>query len=592
MVNQIRLIFLLLLSCLFLACAHQPVEVEVDHTELLNNLREKVLLIDDLIEKQQLNRAQQQQNRLKVDNQQYEQLALQRYSLAHLAFAQENFTVSQALLDHSSVDEYISNYADASTQRIYLLQALLHETHKQYLSAVRLRIFLASMLSDDAYIDNHLKIWQLLNQLTPTEAASSVPASENTLKQWLELLQLAKAPQLSLDQQVEKIAQWLEDNNEHPAAISPPEDLLALIEAVNNRPKKIAVILPFEGKYRHHGAAIRDGIIHSWYQSSYQPELAFYSFDDSNDFINVYQEAIYDGAEMVIGPLFKNQVDELYRSDLALTVPTIALNRLDNNALELAPLNLYEYSLSSEDEIDSLIQLALSQDLHRALIIYQEEPWAEKTAQYFQDQWLAKEQSVITSTSFSSTREQSQLLQRTLQTDKSQRRAQELQWLTGLKLHSEPRARKDIDMIFVVSRPETAASLRPLLAFHYAGDIPVYASSSVYRGYPTPAIDNDLSHIYFSDAPLTLSRDDKINPQYQNTPYIRVFAMGLDSFMLAERINLLKDKPHLSLSGASGELSLEGHLVKRKTAFAQFQRGTPKRINAPKAVETTEENGD
>ena len=47
-------------------------------------------------------------------------------------------------------------------------------------------------------------------------------------------------------------------------------------------------------------------------------------------------------------------------------------------------------------------------------------------------------------------------------------------------MESRPRRRQDFDGIFLLAPdPDTARRLRPLLVYHYAGDIPVYASSAV-----------------------------------------------------------------------------------------------------------------
>lgn len=584
MVNQFRSIFLLFISCLLFACAQiQHSSAPSSHDQAASFLH-KIISIDALIDDGKLNRAKKQQLSLFSDAADKQQYALQNYSLAKLAFAEQDYQSSSLLLSHPSVEEYLSLASDDMATRIHLLQAQLFAQQKDYLAAARLRIYTATLLkTDEKYESNHLEIWQLLKHLDSQTIDASSFNHEQDLQKWLQLLAIQQKNYRSLSQQVQALEKWQQHNSQHPAAKYPPKDITTLIEVAANRPQKLAIILPFDGKYRHHGAAIRDGIIHAWYQSSYQPELNFYSFDEQSGFINVYHEAIYDGADMIIGPLFKGQIKELYALGDILPVPTIALNRLESELVEghTPLLNLIEFSLSSEDEIDSLIKLALAQEKHRALVIYQQDDWAVKAAQYFQQQWQLAGQEVISSVGFNTTREQSQLIQQALHTDKSQQRTRELQWLTGLKLHSEPRARKDIDMIFLVSRPEAAASLRPLLSFHYAGDIPVYANASVYRGYPNPAIDNDLNQIIFSDAPLLIQTKTSTDNNYKNTPYIRVFAMGLDTLVLAERVELLRAADSYTLKGASGTLRLENNLIKRETVYGQFIRGTVQPLALP-----------
>jgi uncharacterized protein len=47
-------------------------------------------------------------------------------------------------------------------------------------------------------------------------------------------------------------------------------------------------------------------------------------------------------------------------------------------------------------------------------------------------------------------------------------------------LEYEPRRRQDADFLFLAARPNEALLMRPQLRFHYAGDLPIYATSSLY----------------------------------------------------------------------------------------------------------------
>ncbi|WP_204324437.1 penicillin-binding protein activator, partial [Stenotrophomonas maltophilia] len=63
--------------------------------------------------------------------------------------------------------------------------------------------------------------------------------------------------------------------------------------------------------------------------------------------------------------------------------------------------------------------------------------------------------------------------------EQSQIRAREMQDLLGIQLKSSPRSRSDVDMIFLIANPAQARQIKPTFAFHYAGKIPVYATSQV-----------------------------------------------------------------------------------------------------------------
>ena len=64
----------------------------------------------------------------------------------------------------------------------------------------------------------------------------------------------------------------------------------------------------------------------------------------------------------------------------------------------------------------------------------------------------------------------------------SERRIQMLEAAFEAPVASRPRRRQDFDVIFLLaSDPAQARRLRPLLIYHYSGDVPVYSSSAVYN---------------------------------------------------------------------------------------------------------------
>lgn len=507
--------------------------------------------------------------------------SLLAYAYARLFIAENNYLAAAGILNSTSTRQHLQQSDDTVVLLISLLNAEILEAQQQALAAARLRVYLAPIINDETqYQQNHQAIWRLLAQADIDENTLQRFSQEQDLLHWLQLSRIVQHSTLSLDQQLRAIDQWLADNSLHPAAKWPPQDIDMIRHYSEQRPQKIAVILPLEGKYRALGTAIRDGLMRAWFESGHQPLLVFYNFDELPGFLDVYHEAIFDGADMVIGPLFKEQLQELLQYQDILPVPTIALNRLDDSTLA-RPQNLFEYSLSSDDEIRSLITLAQRQQHHNAIVIHQPDSWAQRAADTFISEWQQQQGKILASASFDNTREQSALVQNVLNLDKSRQRSRELQWLTGLTLENEPRRRQDIDLILLITRPEAAASIRPLLSFHYASNIPVYANSSVYRGYPNPSFDNDLNGIYFTDAPLVINSQSLGDSSYRQSPFIRMHAMGMDAFRLSERIQLLAQLPLLTLPGASGQLSVENGIVQRQTAYARFVRGRVQSISLP-----------
>ena len=136
-----------------------------------------------------------------------------------------------------------------------------------------------------------------------------------------------------------------------------------------------------------------------------------------------------------------------------------------------------------------------------------------------------------------------------LHVDQSEQRAKALQHLLlEGKMRTIPYRRQDVDMVFLVAKPELARELRPLLSFYYASKIPVYATSHLYSGVPNPQLDQDLNGVMFCAipweiAPQTLSPDlQEILKRVQTTwPQAsamqpQFFALGVDSYRLARQI--------------------------------------------------------
>ena len=84
------------------------------------------------------------------------------------------------------------------------------------------------------------------------------------------------------------------------------------------------------------------------YNKDKAPDIRIY--DTSTGSIqSVYNQAVADEADMIVGPLRQSQVESLTTAPL-LPIPTLALNRLDNRQLP-QPENFYQFGLSPLDEL-------------------------------------------------------------------------------------------------------------------------------------------------------------------------------------------------------------------------------------------------
>jgi outer membrane PBP1 activator LpoA protein len=165
-----------------------------------------------------------------------------------------------------------------------------------------------------------------------------------------------------------------------------------------------------------------------------------------------------------------------------------------------------------------------------------------------------------------------------------------------MNVEFEPRRRQDADAIVMVAEPTIARQFKPLFAYYFGGDLPVYSPSIVYEGTPDPSRDRDLDQVIFTDIPWVLGDDSELRKK--STKYLpgtrgqlgRLFAMGADAWQLSKRLPLLRQVEAASLDGQTGTLTMtpEGS-IHRQQMWAQFQQGTPKLLpDLPPEADTSE----
>lgn len=127
------------------------------------------------------------------------------------------------------------------------------------------------------------------------------------------------------------------------APATPPPEQALLAEP----PANIALLLPVSGPLAKPAAAIRDGFFAAHYHrlnKLYQPVIRLYDTGAQPALvIEVYRQAVADGADVVVGPLDRESVKALARES-GLGVPTLALNYGDDEGALAG--NLFQFGLS------------------------------------------------------------------------------------------------------------------------------------------------------------------------------------------------------------------------------------------------------
>ena len=408
-----------------------------------------------------------------------------------------------------------------------------------------------------------LRSLALLNEQVLTQLQPSPPGIAGG---WMELALLVKRHGSEPADLAPVMAEWRQRFPDHPALPELLQNYSSYLREQLLPADRIAVLLPETGRFAQVAAVIRDGIMASRFQqaTTQLPEIRFYDSSNPEDVWPLYDRAVADGAELVIGPLQKEAVSQLLRAG-SLGVPVLALNQVP---LETAPpYNLFMYSLSPEDEARQAAEKIWLDGGRRPSILTPQGDWGDRITQAFEQRWteLGGELAGVGRYDGGS-HDYSATITRMLLIDDSNERRQQVQRWLGRSVEFEPRRRDDTDAIFIAARPVQAQGLRPQLQFHHAADLPIYATSHAWSGSLTPDQVIDMRGIMLPDVPWLVPAADTVDPAREliaaelpqsQSAYARLFAMGMDAFRLAPHLNRLQSSRYESLDGSTGNLYMD-----------------------------------
>jgi len=410
---------------------------------------------------------------------------------------------------------------------------------------------------------------------------------------WLALALTIRQNQISLEKQYAALKSWNDAWPAHPATSQPPRELEILSRLPTSRPNRITLALPLSGPLSEVGTAIRDGFMASYYNANLDANLTpnatrlkplpFSEDDLTIHFFNTHEnniERLYDDFQsqnaLIIGPLDKQSLKKLATYD-ELNTQTLALNYLEEPGRQIN--NLFQFGLAPEAETRQIVKRIVQKKLSKIAVIAPESNWGFRIHDAFYSALSAEQGTLIESAFYSDQASLSNTVAKLLATNDSKKRARKVRSISGLKLEFLPRRRQDVDAIFMIAQAETARQLNPLFAFHYAKNIPVFATSQIHS--PRSGVrEHDLSLIEFVEMPWMLSLANNIkNKLHELIPessqkYNRFYALGADAFKLAPRLQLLKEIKGSQMEGQTGVLSInEDGTINRDMQWARFKNG-------------------
>jgi len=425
------------------------------------------------------------------------------------------------------------------------------------------------------------------------------PDTDPEFAEWLELALQVRTAMIAGSSKVVAAEHWANYHYGHMVNRSNFPGLVTDYRAFFPVPSQVAILLPTEGGLSTAAKAIRDGIMSAYLDQPGDAVIRFYSSGESSESaIAAYQQASNDGAMHIIGPLNINSTRSIAGLDEPAT-PILLLNDMYSGAEDaIQPADgINSLSLSTSEEATAIALKALAQGQRAAIMMVPDSAWGRRIENAFATTFERGGGRIAAGTRFDTAEsDHSAMLTQLLKIDESKQRKTDLQAWLGITLTFEPSQRNDYEFIFLAANPAEGRELKPLLRFHDAGNMPVYAMGRIYSGRITRASDQDLNGIVFPTTrwQLQAASSNRKNTSLESVrggAYGNLFALGQDAWHLLPWLPLMQRDPDLWFPGEVGSLRLQtdGSLY-REPGWAQFSAGSPTVYQWPPVKKTNPES--
>lgn len=414
---------------------------------------------------------------------------------------------------------------------------------------------------------------RLITTLPPPALPAQAP---DTLTAYHDLAQALAACAPLPSRLPEAVADWQE---RWPGAVL-PSLLKALPPSETARdPRRIAVLLPFTGPLRGAAEALRDGLLAAQFEAQRQGHggSALRFFDTrAAGLPKAYGQALSFKPDQLLGPLERETVSAIdaLRRDDPQAPPLLALNRPSEGD---AP-TLWSYALEPEVEGEQLADQNWRAGHRRLIIFHNEAPWAQRLALAASQHFESLGGLVIRRQPFTTKEDLGATVATALLVEEGEARSQALRRVLRVALETEPRRRQDVDSVLLIAEPLQGQTLKSALAYYFAGELPVWASSQGLATKLSATALKDLERVTFILTPWQLGESAEDSKRLRaafpeaDGALGLLYALGLDAWRLAQWQRYAP--PGLPFPGLTGQLTQgkDQHWV-RTLRLATIDRG-------------------
>lgn len=472
---------------------------------------------------------------------------------------------------------------DSNTvQFYYRLQSDLLLKTGQKTAAANSLISLDPYLNGESASKNHQQIWSLLQASDATTLKTYTNAANRMKREkaagWFELAQISQLKQ----DQAKQYADWQKRHPEHPAALlfTPAEAPAQPTIADDNQGvtstaqiQKVAVLLPLSGKLAGPANALKAGLEQANLATGNKLTLSYYD-ENSQSMPELLTRAEKEGAQLIIGPLQKNKVEQLVASHAS--VPVLALNQLDGQP---AADNLYYFSLSPEAEAAQIAQKIHEDGMQHPLLLLPSNALGDRTAAGFNSYWKSLDLGDAAIAKFRSRDELLSLLRQKLGGKGGTLQAGQVQSLADDPANDPNR----VDAIYMLASAFEASNIKSSVDM-MLGDTPVrptyYLGSKSNSSGLKPDVALALNGMQLGDMPWMLNRTPDefakattVLPQASGDQ-LRLYAMGHDAGSLINQLSELRQNPDMTMNGLTGviHVTTDGVII-RDLIWTRYNNG-------------------
>ncbi|VUT06713.1 MULTISPECIES: penicillin-binding protein activator [Klebsiella] len=285
-----------------------------------------------------------------------------------------------------------------------------------------------------------------------------------------------------------------------------------------------------------------------------------------------------DGATIVVGPLLKDNVEDVIKSNTSLNV--LALNQPEKVE---SRANICYFALSPEDEARDAAHHIHDQGKQTPLLLVPRGALGDRVVTAFANEWLKLGGGTVLQQRLGSTAE----LRGSVNSGIS---------LSGTPVSTLPSGQDSalgspsdmpvsstggVDAAYILATPEQIAYIKPMIALRNGSQsgVTLYASSRSAQGTSGPDFRLEMEGLQYSEIPMLAGSNPALQQQAlaavrNDYSLARLYAMGADAWSLANHFSQMRQVPGFELNGNTGDLTAtQDCVINRKLSWLKYQGG-------------------